>query len=84
LAANFWDKTLGPYRNPRTILGVMLSNAKHLQFSGCYEARFFGGVYPEHVEGPQNDIATQRAPQQWCFWINAKRTSPWLSSLKAV
>ena len=46
-------------RNRRKEPDVMLSKAKHLAFSSGYKSRFFGGVYPERVEGPQNDIATQ-------------------------
>jgi hypothetical protein len=28
-------------------------------FQLVMKSRFFGGVYPERVEGPQNDIATE-------------------------
>jgi hypothetical protein len=28
-------------------------------FQGVTKTRFFGGVYPERVEGPQNDIVAQ-------------------------
>jgi hypothetical protein len=35
----------------------MLSAAKHLVFLTVTKARFFAGVYPERVEGAQNDIA---------------------------
>lgn len=33
----------------------MLSNANISHFN-CKKSRFFGGVYPEFLEGPQNDI----------------------------
>jgi hypothetical protein len=34
----------------------MLSEAKHLGFSGVTKARSFAGVDPEFLEGAQNDI----------------------------
>jgi hypothetical protein len=34
----------------------MLSEAKHLGFSVVTKTRFFAGVYPEFLEGAQNDI----------------------------
>jgi hypothetical protein len=50
--------------HPCNLIDVMLSpstklrinSAKHLAFSSCFKSGFFGGVYPEHTEGPQNDI----------------------------
>ena len=39
---------------------VILNEVKNLaRLIGCIKSRSFGGVYPENIEGPQDDIATQ-------------------------
>jgi hypothetical protein len=39
---------------------LRINSAKHLVFSAVTKMRFLGGVYPESVEGPRNDITSLR------------------------